>query len=171
MALTSGEQDRYILHLNHALAMESALIDHLEKRAAAVPHAHLRDKLLQHREQTREHAQTVRGIILSLSGEPTGTKAVVQPPITPGILGKVMSALESDKSDRLLAENLADCAVENYEAALYSSLALIARNLGFPEDASQYDRIRQEEQEMAEFLTTAQAEIIREAFPSVPRAA
>src|SRR5690348_26553 len=107
MALTSGEQDRYILHLNHALAMEVALIDHLEKRAAAVPHAHVRDRLLQHRDETRAHAATVRGIIESLEGEPTSTKAVVQPPITPSMLGKVMTALESEKSDRLLSEDLA----------------------------------------------------------------
>jgi len=151
--------------------MEAALIDHWDKRAAAAPHAHSRDMLLQHREESREHARMVRGIIQELSGEPTTTKAVVQPPITPGILGKVMSALEGEKSDRLLAEGLADYAVENYETALYSSLALIARNLGFPEHASQYDRIRQQEQKMAEFLTTAQAETIREAFPPLSSAA
>lgn len=171
MALTSGEQDRYILHLNHALAMESALIDHLEKRAAAAPHPHVRDKLLLHREQTREHAHRVRAIIQSLSGEPTATKAVVQPPITPSMLGKVMTALESEKADHLLSEDLADYAVEHYEAALYSGLALIARNLGFPEHASQFELIRKQELEMAEFIAAGQPDAIREAFPPASRAA
>jgi ferritin-like metal-binding protein YciE len=166
MALSSGEQDRYILHLNHALAMESALIDHLEKRAAAVPHANVRDRLLQHREETRQHADTVRGIIESLKGEPTSTKAVVQPAISPGMLGKVMTALESEKSDRLLNEDLADYAVENYEAALYSALGLIATNLGFSQHATQFERIRQQELAMAEFIANGQPDAIREAFPT-----
>ena len=171
MALSSGEQDRYILHLNQALAMESALVDHLEKRAGAVPHIQVREKLLHHREQTREHAQKVRAIIQSLAGEPTATKSVVQSSITPSVLGKVMTALESEKADRLLAEDLADYAVENYEAAVYSGLANIARNLGFPEHASQFELIRKQELEMAEFIAAAQPGAIREAFPPASRAA
>ena len=128
MPKSSNEHDRYVLHLNQALAMESALVDHLEKRAAAVPDAKVRERILQHRDETIQHRETVRDCIQGLGGEPTATKAVVQPPVEPGLIGKVMTALESEKEDRLLSEDLADYAVEHYEAALYSGLAPAAND-------------------------------------------
>ncbi|MGH9477871.1 MAG: ferritin-like domain-containing protein [Terriglobales bacterium] len=167
----TNERDRYILHLNHALAMETALVDHLEKRAAAVPNENVRQRLLQHRDETLQHRDAVRGAILALQGEPTSTKAVVQPPIAPGVIGKVMSALESEKEDRLLQDDLADFAVENYEAALYGGLILIARNLGHEDHASRFETIRKQEEDMAAFIEANQPAAIRNAFPPVSRAA
>jgi ferritin-like metal-binding protein YciE len=171
MPTTSSELDRYILHLNHALAMEAALVDHLEKRAQAVSNPEVRQRILQHRDETLQHRDTVQEIIKSVNGEPTTTKAVVQPPITPGILGKVMTALESEKEDRLLSEDLADFAVEHYEAGLYSALMLIARNVGYPQHASRFEIIRQQEQDMADFIESGQPTAIREAFPPAAQAA
>lgn len=168
---SSSEHERYILHLNHALAMEHALVDHLEKRAAAAAHPQTRQRLLQHRDETVQHRNTLREIITALQGEPTATKAVVQPPITPGIVGKVMTALESEKEDRMLMEDLADYSIEHYEAGLYSALILVARNLGYPQHASQFEIIRQQERDMADFIAHSQPAAIREAFPPVGRAA
>lgn len=167
----SRERDRYILHLNHALAMEAALVDHLEKRAAAVPNANVRQRLLQHRDETMQHRDTVRAAILAVQGEPTSTKAVVQPPIAPGVFGKVMTALESEKQDRQLQDDLADFAVENYESALYNALILIARNLGHEDQASRFETIRNQELAMAAFIESHQPAAIRNAFPPVSRAA
>jgi len=171
MPPTSSEQDRYILHLNHALAMESALVDHLEKRADAEPMPAVSQRLRLHRDQTIQHRETVRAIIESVQGEPTASKAVVQPAIAPGIVGKVMTALESEKEDRLLLESLADYAVEHYEAGLYSALILIARNLGYAQHAVQFEAIRQQERDMAEFIAATQPAAIQEAFPPSSRAA
>ena len=167
----SSEHDRYILHLNSALAMESALVDHLEKRAAEITNAVVKQRLLQHRDETIQHRETVRSIIEGLHGEPTSSKATVQSPVVPGLVGKVMTALESEKEDRLLREDLADFAVENYEAALYTGLSLIARNVGYAQHASQFDAIRQQERDMADFIAEHQPGAIREAFPPITRAA
>lgn len=171
MPLSSSEHDRYVLHLNHALAMETALVDHLEKRAAAVAHPEVRQRILLHRDETIQHRETVRDCIQSLAGEPTQTKAVVQPAVAPGLLGKVMTALESEKEDRLLMDGLADFAVEHYEAALYSGLILIARNLGYPQQATRFEAIRGQERNMAEFIAAQQPEAVREAFPPIQQAA
>lgn len=171
MPVTSSQHDRYILHLNHALAMENALVDHLEKRAAAVPKPDVRQRLLQHRDETIQHRETVRDCIHSLAGEPTITKANVQAPITPGIVGKVMTALESEKEDKLLMEDLADFAVENYEEALYAGLSLIARNVGYPHHATRFEDIRKQERAMADFIAAHQPDGVREAFPPLEQAA
>ena len=169
--MASSEQERYILHLNHALAMESALVDHLDKRANEVPAQDVRQRILQHRDETIQHREAVRKIIESLHGEPTSTKANVQPPVTPGMLGKVMTALEAEKEDRLLLDSLADYSVENYEAGVYQTLAYIARNLGYAEHANRFDAIRQQEESMASFISQAAPGAVNLAFPPVRKAA
>ncbi len=171
MPINSSEHDRYILHLNHALALEAALVDHLEKRAASVSNPVVRQRLLEHRDETVQHREAVRDCIQSLAGEATTTKAVVQSAIAPGLLGKVMTALESEKEDRALMEDLADFAVENYEDGLYAGISLIARNLGFPHHATRFEQIRKQERAMADFIAEHQPEAVREAFPPVAKAA
>lgn len=167
----STEKDRYILHLNHALAMEAALVDHLEKRAAEVPEAEVRQKILDHKIQTAQHRDAVHNLIVALGGTPTPTKASVQSPITPGLVGKVMTALESEKEDKLLAADLADFAVEQFESGLYNALILIARNLGYSEHASTFESIRRQELDMADFIAAHQPAAIQSAFPPSARAA
>lgn len=171
MPTTSNEHDRYLLHLNHALAMENALVDHLDKRAAAVTDPQAKQRLRRHRDETVQHADSLRDIIVSLKGEPTSAKAVVQSPIAAGLVGKMMSALESGKEDRQLEESLADYAIESYEAAVYSALLLIARNLGYPQHAARFDAIRQQERDLADFLSATLPAAIRETFPPVSQAA
>ncbi|HXE31994.1 MAG TPA: DUF892 family protein [Terriglobales bacterium] len=167
----TSQHDRYLLHLNHALAMESALVDHLEKRAAAVASPRAREQFLRHRDETAHHREIVREIIESLQGEPTASKANVQPPIAASLVGKVMDALEREKEDRALADDLADFAVENYEAAFYGVLILIARSLGFGNHVSRFDAIRQQEQAMADAVAARLPLAVREAFPPLSQAA
>lgn len=169
--LATNESERYILHLNSALAMESALVDHLYERADAVMDTRARQRILQHRDETLQHRETVKEIIVELNGDPTSTKAVVQAPVTPSIFGKVMTGLESENEDRQLREDLADFAVEKYEAALYGSLALIARNLGYPAHVAKFEAIRKQEQDMADFIESSQPAMVRQAFPPLPQAA
>ncbi|MGH9475737.1 MAG: DUF892 family protein [Terriglobales bacterium] len=171
MPLSSSEHDRYILHLNHALAMEIGLVEHLKKRAAGAPNIEVRQRILQHRDETIQHGETVRDCIQSLAGEPTATKAVVQPAIAPGLMGKVMTALESEKEDKLLMEAVADFAVEHYEAGLYSGLIQIARNVGYPQHATRFEAIREQERDMADFIASCQPDATRKAFPPVQQAA
>ncbi len=163
--MSTADKDRYLLHLNHALAMESALVDHLQQRARAVPLAAARVRLEQHHRETLEHRDRVRAIIQSLGGDPTPGKANVQPPITPGLLGKMVKALEAEKSDQALMEALADYAVENYEAGLYMALGLMAENLGLMEHIRDFDRIREQEEAMARFLSASTPELVNYAFP------
>lgn len=167
----SSEKDRYILHLNHALAMEAALVDHLEKRAAEARVPAVRQKRLDHRAQTVEHRDALRNLIVAMDGTPTATHASIQPPVAPGLVGKVMTALESEKEDKLLMQDLADYSVEHFEAALYRALILIARNLGYSDHAATFESIRRQELDMAEFITTQQPDSIQSAFPPLSRAA
>lgn len=165
------DKDRYILHLNQALAMEAALVDHLDKEATAVPFPDLQQRLRQHRDETIQHRDRVRAVITELGGTPTPTKATIQPPVTPGLMGKVMTALESEKEDRLLMDVVADYAVEHFEDGLYAALGEIARNLGYAAHVEEFEAIRKQERAMAEYLAARMPEQVRQAFPPTARAA
>lgn len=171
MPATSSQHDRYLLHLNHALAMESAMVDHLEKRARSTPGAAAKMRLRRHRDEAVEHRDALRDIILSLHGEPTAAKAVVQPPIAMGWVGKVMAVLEGEREDRQLQHDLSDYALEQYEAAIYSALMLMARNLGFAGQAARFEAIRQQEREMAEYFAAILPAAVRASFPPIAQAA
>ena len=169
--MSATDRDRYVLHLNHALAMESALLDRLEQRAAAVHQPELRQRLLTHRDETLQHRDAVRDMLTALHAEPTPTSAKAQSPVTPSLMGKVLTALESETEDKLLDDSLTDYALESYEAAVYSALALIARNLGYAEHATRFEAMRQQERAAADFFAAHLPAIVREAFPPAARAA
>jgi ferritin-like metal-binding protein YciE len=163
--------DRYVMHLNHALAMESALSGYLDKRAAAAHQPELKQRLHAHRDETVRHRESVRELIVALRGEPTLTSASVQAPITRSLAGRMLTALESEAEDRLLEDMLTLYAVERYEDALYSALALAARNLGYTDHAARFDAIRAEENSTADFLAHHLPAVVREAFPPEAQAA
>lgn len=164
--MATPEKERYLLHLNHALSMESALVDHLEQRAAAVDAPKIKQRLQDHRAQTINHRDTLRQLIQAIGGQPTTAKANVQAPITAGVLGSVRDAIEAEKADQAITKALADYAVENFEAGVYLALAEMARNLGHNEHVGPFDRIRQQEEEMAQFLASCTPEVVDQAFPS-----
>lgn len=165
--MATTEQERYILHLNHALAMENALVDHLEKRAQDIGSARIKLRVQQHRDETIDHRETLRSMIQSLNAQPTNGKATVQSPVGSGLIGSVKAALEGEKADHALNEALADYAVEHFESGVYMALAQMARNLGYPEHVPDFDRIQRQEQAMAEFIAHAGPEIVDQAFPPV----
>lgn len=165
MATSTPEQERYILHLNHALAMESALIEHLEKRAQQVSQPAARQRIQQHRQETSGHRERLRSLAQSLGATPTTSQAGVQPPISPSLTGRFKGALEGEKEDQLLLEALADYAVENYESALYQALARMAENLGFESHIPEFEAIREEEEEMARWIAAHEPDMVDEAFP------
>jgi len=169
--MATTEQQRYVLHLNHALAMESAIVDLLEKRINDISEPELRQRFLQHRDETIRHRDTVRSIIESLGEEPTSSRVNLQSPVAPGMLGKIMTALESEKEDRLLLQALADYSLACFEVGVYLTLGRMAANLGFPEHVSRFDTIRRQEEGMTEFIKDAFQQAVNTAFPPVRRAA
>lgn len=164
--MATPEMERYLLHLNHALAMESALVDHLEQRAAAVDAPQIRQRIQDHRTQTLDHRDTIKRLVQTLGGQPTTSKANVQAPISPGVLGTVRDAIAADSADQAITKALADYAVENFEAGVYLALAEIARQVGRQEHVADFDRIRQEEEEMAQFLASCTPQLAAQAFPA-----
>lgn len=153
-------QDRELLiaWLNDAYAMEQAQIPVLENHARdaeTLPHVRARDE--QHLEETRRHADLVRGCLERLGESPSKVKSVFG-----SMMGAMQSVATGPFRDELVKNFLQDYASENLEIASYSALISAARDLNEPDIASTCERILEDERNMARWLEDNLPTAVRE---------
>jgi ferritin-like metal-binding protein YciE len=144
------ERDQLIRWLNDAYTMELAIEESLSKHAAHAedcPDWH--DRLQEHLEETRNHANLVRRCIERLGGSVSTSRAVIGE-----ILGRLRGLSTVIYKDELIKTVLADYAVEHFEIACYESLIVAAAQAAQPEIVAICDEILAEEMEMADWLRT-----------------
>jgi ferritin-like metal-binding protein YciE len=158
--------DLLLSWLNDAHAMEEALIPNLENHAKdARDHPDIQARYRQHLEETRRHAELVRGCIERLGAKPSAAKAV---------LGKVVGGLAGIGSgpfaDELVKDFLADYAAENLEIASYHALIIAARDLGDEATARTCEEILRDELAMARAIEEKLPLVVRDALHAEPAA-
>lgn len=134
--------------LNDAHSMEKALIPVLEKHAEhAAEYPEVREKDLEHLEQTRRHVQLVEECLQHLGEKPSGAKSMMG-----SVIGRFQAMSTDPFEDKLMKNFLADYATEQFEIASYRSLAAAATHLGQEEIADTCRRILKDEEDMAAWL-------------------
>lgn len=154
---TSGEARQRVLKekkklllawLNDAYAMEKALIPILEHHARdARDYPHIRARDLDHLEQTRHHADLVKGCIERLGESPSTTKTALG-----SLIGTMNSVATGPFEDELVKNFLSDYAAEHLEIASYKALIAAAQEVGDRETALVCEQILWEEEDMARWL-------------------
>lgn len=160
--VSGGDTELLLAWLNDAYAMETALIPILENHAKdARNYPRVRERDLRHLEETRRHAELVRGCIERLGETPSTTKTALG-----GLIGAMNSVATEPFEDELVKNFLADYAAEHLEIASYRAIIALARELGDRNTALVCEEILWEEEEMArwleENLPTAVRETLRE---------
>lgn len=148
MAHHNTNSDIFVAWLRDAYAMEKALIPVLEnhaKDAAAYPE--IRARIEQHVAETREHERLVEQCLRQLGEEPSTTKNVMAK-----VMGAVQSIATGAFQDEVVKNALQDFGTENFEAACYRALAEAATALSRTELVQIFEKIRREEEAMADFL-------------------
>ncbi len=141
-------KDMLIAWLNDAHSTENALIQILEHQIKdAKNYPQVQSKLEQHLEQTRRHAQLVKGCVESLGGKTSTVKTGMA-----SLFGQLQAVSTGPAQDEMIKNALADYAAENFEIASYTSLIEAAKALGDQQTAQVCQQILQEEQEMAHWL-------------------
>src|SRR5437588_1858042 len=149
-----------IAWLNDAYAMEQALIPVLENHAKDAkddPAARARIEL--HAEQTRRHAELVKGCIEQVGGSPSTLKSAVG-----ALFGTIHSVSTGMFADETVKNALADYATEHFEIACYRALSEAAQSLDQPHIVQVCGEILRDEQEMADWLSTKVPKIVRDAL-------
>lgn len=141
-------KDLLISWLNDAHGMENALIQILEHQVKeAKNYPQVQSRLQQHLEQTRHHAEMVKGCVEALGGKTSAVKTGLS-----NLLGQIQGVSTHPAQDEMLKNGLADYAAENFEVASYTSIIRAAQELGDQKTASVCQQIRQEDQDMANWI-------------------
>ncbi len=142
--------------LKDAYSMETSLVPTLEnhaKDAKALPQA--QQRIHQHAEATKRHADLVKSCIERLGGDISGIKVGISN-IT-GMLKEIPMTLSDDE---VVKNALADFATENFEIAAYNALIAAAQQLGDQETVNICRQILQDEQDMAQWLHQHLSEVV-----------
>ncbi len=147
--------------LKDAYGMEMALVPVLENHAKdAKNYPEFQQRIQEHVEETKNHAQMVKQALERLGDKPSATKSVIG-----DVTGAVQSVATGPFKDELVKDSLMDYGTENFEIACYNALIAAATELGDTQTAAICAEIRDEEQDMAdwldEHLPMAVAETIR----------
>ncbi|MFP5285688.1 MAG: ferritin-like domain-containing protein [Thermoanaerobaculia bacterium] len=134
--------------LNDAYAMEKGLVQVLENHANDVKdRPDMYQKIAQHLEQTRMHAERVRECVERLGGSTSSMKTAMG-----AISGFFQGRSTGAAPDELVKNALSDYAAEHFEIASYRALISAARALGENEVVRICETILREEEEMARWL-------------------
>ena len=141
-------KDLVIAWLNDAHGMENALVQILEHQIKdAKDYPQVQAKLQQHLEQTRRHAELVKGCVENLGGKTSTMKTGMAT-----LFGQMQALSTGTAKDEMVKNALADYAAENFEVASYTALVRAAQELGDQQTARVCQQILQEDEEMALWL-------------------
>ncbi len=156
----AAEREMLIAWLNDAYAMEQALIPVLRNHADdAKDYPHIRQKDLEHLEETRRHADLVQGCI-----ERHGESVSTAKSLLGSLVGAMNSVATEPFQDEIVKNFLADYASENLEIASYNALIVAAREAGDEETVRVCEQILRDERDMALWLENNLSMAVREAL-------
>jgi ferritin-like metal-binding protein YciE len=148
----NAPQKTIIAWLNDAYAMENSLINTLEghaKDAKSMPQ--LNARIQQHIEETRRHAELVKGCIERLGGD-TSTLKTGMAKMMGAMQGVSTSVMGAKEDDTLVKNGLADYSAEQFEVASYKALMVAAQAAGDQGTALVAEEIMREDAAMAQWL-------------------
>jgi ferritin-like metal-binding protein YciE len=158
-------KELFIAWLNDAHSTENALIQILEHQIKdAKDHPQMRAKLEQHLEQTRRHAELVKGRVESLGGSTSAVKAGMAK-----LFGQMQAISTGPARDELIKNALADYAAENFEIASYTALIHAAQELGDQQTADVCQQILRDEEDMARWIQQNLPALVQQSLLQVSR--
>lgn len=142
------QKEQFIAWLNDAYSTELALMPVLKNHAKdAEDYPEIRDRDLQHLEETRRQAERLKELITSLGGKVSTTKSLFGT-----MLGQGQSISTEFFQDEITKNFLQDYAAEHFEIASYKALIETARQIGEHQCIPVLEEILREEEAMARWI-------------------
>ncbi|MFL6420681.1 MAG: DUF892 family protein [Nitrososphaeraceae archaeon] len=161
---------KLILHLNEALAIENAAVQRLQSRIKQTRMENVKQRLQAHLEETKGQQDRLKQLISDLGNgqKNAATKDKAQLPIpTPpksltNIFGRTMTPAESE----LIAAK-EDAIVENAEIILYDMLTHLAERMNAANAIAILSQSLSEERSMADWIKTNMPDMIAQLWPEI----
>ncbi|MFL6375906.1 MAG: ferritin-like domain-containing protein [Nitrososphaeraceae archaeon] len=161
---------KLILHLNEALAIENAAVQRLQSRIKQTRMENVKQRLQAHLEETKRQQDRLKQLISDLGNgqKNAATKDKAQLPIpTPpksltNVFGRMMTSAESE----LIAAK-EDAIVENAEIILYDMLTHLAERMNAANAIAILSQSLSEERSMADWIKTNMPDMIAQLWPEI----
>lgn len=142
--------------LNTAYASEMQIVDILKHHVEdAIDYPEIKEKIQQHLELSKEHAEKVKKCITELGGEVNKIKAGVMQ-----LIGEAAGITSGVMGTPVIENAIKEFATENYELALYSVIHRYAEELDETEVMDTVESILDDEMEMADWLDANLTELV-----------
>jgi ferritin-like metal-binding protein YciE len=142
------QKETLLSWLNDAYSMEKGQVQVLENHVKdAEGHPDVHNKLAQHLELTRRHADLVEQCIARLGGSTSSIKTAMGT-----VAGFFHGRSTGAAPDEMVKNALSDYAAEHFEIACYRALITGARAIGATEVVQVCEQILRDEEDMARWL-------------------
>jgi ferritin-like metal-binding protein YciE len=161
---------KLVLHLNEALAIENAAIQRLQSRIKQTRIENVKKRLQVHLEETKGQQDRLRQLISDLStgqkNAATRDKAQLPIPTPPKSLTNIVQRITTDAESELKAAK-EDAIVENAEIILYDMLMHLAERMNAANAIAILSQSLSEERSMAEWIKTNMPDMVAQLWPEI----
>src|ERR687890_1933082 len=166
--MTHHLNDKFILYLNTALAIENAAIERLQSRIKLTILEDAKQQLQHHLEETREQQDRLRQQITKLGGIPTQEKAKLPISSPPESIVKIMqNTTMTSTEERELNESIQDTIIENAEVTGYNMLIQMALKMNVADAIPSLRQNLNEEEEMFGWLRANAPAMFAKLWPQI----
>jgi ferritin-like metal-binding protein YciE len=161
---------KLVLHLNEALAIENAAIQRLQSRIKQARIESVKKRLQVHLEETKGQQDRLRQLISDLStgqkNAATRDKAQLPIPTPPKSLTNIAQRITTDAELELKAAK-EDAIVENAEIILYDMLTHLAERMNAANAIAILSQNLSEERSMADWIKTNMPDMVAQLWPEI----
>lgn len=159
---------KFILQLNAALAMENAGIERLQTRITEVSLPDAKQRLEHHLQESLEHQKILQQLISNIGGQPTQEKLGLSLPSYPLSMKEMMDKTMT-KPEYELKRAEEDMIVENAEVCVYLMLIQHCQMAGgvYTNAIAPLSKNMKDEQEQADWLKTHSPAMLAQLWPKI----
>jgi ferritin-like metal-binding protein YciE len=161
---------KLILHLNEALAIENAAVQRLQSRIKQTRMENVKQRLQAHLEETKGQQDRLKQLISDLGkgqkNAATKDKAQLPIPTPPKSLTNVFGRMMTSAEYELIAAK-EDAIVENAEIILYDMLTHLAERMNAANAIAILSQSLSEERSMADWIKTNMPDMIAQLWPEI----
>jgi ferritin-like metal-binding protein YciE len=162
---------KFILELNAALAMENAGVERLQTRIEETSLPDAKQQLEHHLEESQQHQQLLQQLISNMKGNPTSEKLGLPLPSYPQDM-KAMMDKSMTKQEYELKRTEEDMIVENAEICCYLMMIQKCQMAGgvYANAIGPLSTIMNDEQEQADWIKTNSPAMLAQLWPKIQSA-
>ena len=159
---------KFILQLNTALAMENAGVERLQIRIGEVSIPDVKQQLEHHLQESQEHQKILEQLISNIGGQPTQEKLGLPVPSYPPSMKEMMDKTMT-KPEYELKRAEEDLILENAEVCSYLMLIQQCQMAGgvYSNAIAPLSKNMKDEQKQADWLKTTSPAMLAQLWPKI----